>query len=188
MKADLRRSLRRLRPQSFSQPLRRRDRAELPFVRDAALIGPPLLLDTTVYIDVLDGTASGEVDRLLETRVIQHCAIAVAELCHNFGRLSPDHPGSAAILSVLEETVEMIPAHRLQAPSEGVLLEAGILAGLLCRLGSLPKGQESAALNDAVIYLHALERGYVVLTRNLRDFDLISQIVPAGRVLFYDRV
>ena len=31
----------------------------------------------------------------------------------------------------------------------GLLLEAGILAGLLFRLGRLPKGQEVAAFNDA---------------------------------------
>ena len=49
-------------------------------------------------------------------------------------------------------------------------------------------GQEVAALNNATIYLHALERGYVVLTRNLRDFDIMNQIVPSGRVLFYRTV
>ena len=33
--------------------------------------------------------------------------------------------------------------------------------------------------------LHALERGYTVLTRNIRDFDFMNQIMPSGRVLFY---
>jgi predicted nucleic acid-binding protein len=42
-----------------------------------------------------------------------------------------------------------------------------------------------AALNDATIYLHALERGYAALTRNIRDFDLMNQILPEGRVVFY---
>jgi hypothetical protein len=27
-----------------------------------------------------------------------------------------------------------------------------------------------------------------VLTRNLRDFDVMNQILPDGRVLFYERV
>ncbi len=42
-----------------------------------------------------------------------------------------------------------------------------------------------AALNGATIYLHALERGYAVLTRNIRGFDLMNHILPAGKVLFY---
>lgn len=42
-----------------------------------------------------------------------------------------------------------------------------------------------AALNDATIYLHAPERAYTVLTRNICGFDIMNQIVPPGRMLFY---
>jgi hypothetical protein len=35
--------------------------------------------------------------------------------------------------------------------------------------------------------LQALERGWTVLTRNVRDFDCFDQILPADRVLFYQR-
>lgn len=42
-------------------------------------------------------------------------------------------------------------------------------------------------LNDASLYLQALERGWIVLTRNLRDFDYLDQLLPAGRVLFYEQ-
>jgi hypothetical protein len=51
----------------------------------------------------------------------------------------------------------------------------------------LRAGQELAALNDATLYLHALSYGQVILTRNLRDFDLLNQILPDGHVLFYER-
>jgi predicted nucleic acid-binding protein len=82
--------------------------------------------------------------------------------------------------------IEEIPLHRLDdAISAGVILEAGNLSGLVFRLGGFQPGQEVAALNDATIYLHALEHGYTVLTRNIRDFDFMNQIVPPGRVLFY---
>jgi hypothetical protein len=64
-------------------------------------------------------------------------------------------------------------------------LEAGILSGLVFRLGGFQPGQEVAAPNNATVCLHALERGYAVLTRNIRDFDFMSQILPPGRVLFY---
>ena len=69
--------------------------------------------------------------------------------------------------------------------SAGVLLEAGILSGPVFRLGGFQPGREVAAMNDATIYLHALEHGYTVLTRNIRDFDLMNQIVSPGRVLLY---
>jgi predicted nucleic acid-binding protein len=42
-------------------------------------------------------------------------------------------------------------------------------------------------LNDASLYLQAMERGWIVLTRNLRDFDYLDQLLPAGRVLFYEQ-
>lgn len=187
MKVDLARSLRRIRPEAFTGTLARRPNDELPFVGDAPPAGPPLLLDASVYVDVLEGSAPPEVEAILETRSVYHLGVAVGELCHNFGRLSPSHPGTAAILQVLKEIVEIIPRHRLEAPTTGALIEAGILAGLLFRLGNLPKGQEVSAFNDAAIYLHGLERGYTVLTRNVRDFDFLNQIVPAGRVLFYER-
>jgi hypothetical protein len=49
-------------------------------------------------------------------------------------------------------------------------------------------GERTAALNDATIYLHALERGNTVMTRNIRDFDFMNQILPSGRGLFYRAV
>jgi predicted nucleic acid-binding protein len=42
-------------------------------------------------------------------------------------------------------------------------------------------------LNDASLYLQALERGWIVLTRNIRDFDLFDQLLLADRVLFYEQ-
>ncbi len=62
------------------------------------------------------------------------------------------------------------------------------MSGVAFRLGGFQPGQEVAALNDATIFLHALDRGYTVLTRNIRDFDFMNQIVPSGRVLFYRAV
>jgi predicted nucleic acid-binding protein len=87
----------------------------------------------------------------------------------------------------VERTVDDIPAHRLQTPSGTTVMEAGILAGLLFRLGGFPAGQEVTALNDATLYLHALANGQAILTRNLRDFDVLNQVLPEGEVLFYER-
>jgi predicted nucleic acid-binding protein len=186
LRADLARSLRRIRPERFNGLLLRRDDADLDFVHDAPLVGAPLLLDTCVYIDGLEGSLPPPVETLLQARSLMHLSVVLGELSHNFGRLDPRHPRTRDYLGELAGTIGDIPRHRLDdGVSAGVLLEAGILAGLVFRLGGFQPGQEVAALNDATIYLHALERGYTVLTRNIRDFDFMSQIVPSGRVLFY---
>jgi predicted nucleic acid-binding protein len=144
------------------------------------------LLDTCVYIDILEASLPPEVERLLPARELQHLSIVLGELAHNFGRLNPAHPGTRQHLEALAGVIEDIPLHRLDdSISAGVSPEAGILAGLVFRLGGFQRGQEVAALNDATIYLHALEHGFTVLTRNVRDFDLMNQVVPAGRMLLY---
>ena len=188
MISDLRRALRRIKPHRFTQPLRRRQNAVLPFVTISPRPGRELLLDTSVYIDVLQGRTPVEVDTLLQIRTLNHLSVCVAELVHAFGRLDPRHAGTEATLKELTKTVADIPPHRLHAARADVVIAAGILAGLLFRLGGLQTGQEVAAMNDATLYLHGLANGHAVLTRNVRDFDLMNQIIPDGQVLFYERV
>jgi predicted nucleic acid-binding protein len=60
-----------------------------------------------------------------------------------------------------------------------------MLAGLAARLLRVERAERPLLLNDASLYLQALERGWAVLTRNVRDFDIFDQLLPASRVLFY---
>ena len=183
---ELARSLRRIKPQKFTQPLRYRPASALPFVSGAPLAGPELLLDTCVYIDVLTARSPPALDRLLEGRTINHCAVCLAEFLHHFGRLTPNHPDTKNTLRQISQyVVREIPPHRLSAASVAEVAEAGILAGLLFRLGNLAPGQEVKALNDATVFLHARAHGWTVVTHNQRDFDLLNQILPDGQVLFY---
>lgn len=165
--------------------LPRRADAELTFVEAAPAIGPPLLLDSCVHVDALEGSLPAAAEALLRARTVMHLSVVLGELAHNFGRLNPGEPRNAAHPRQLAAVIGAVPRHRLEAPGAGLVLEAGILAGLLFRLRGLQPGREVAALNDATIYLHALERGQVVLTRNIGDFDAMQQLVPAGRVIFY---
>ena len=64
--------------------------------------------------------------------------------------------------------------------------EAGILAGLIARLRHYGKTEQRKALNDALIFLSSAKSGLVVLTRNLSDFDLLMQLAPWGKAVFYD--
>jgi len=158
----------------------------LLFAQDVPLTGEPMLLDTCAYIDALTDRLPPRVDALVQTRKAIHLSVVIGELSHSFGRLDPRHPATKPYLQELAGVIDDIKPHCLDdAISAGVLLEAGILSGLVFRLVGFQPGQEVAALVDATIYLHAMERGYEVLTRNVRDFDVMQQIVPGGRVLFY---
>ncbi len=188
MALDLAGALRRLKPEKRTQPLVRRPDEALDFVDDAALAGPPLLLDTTVYIDVLQDRAPPALDDLLRVRQVTHSSVAIGELVHPFGRLDPAHPGTGAVLGAIRTAIESIPAHRLSTPSVQAVAEAGIVTGVVARLRDLPRTDRQPFMNDATLFLQALENGAVLLSRNIGDMDLIEQLVPSGRVLFYRQV
>ena len=40
-------------------------------------------------------------------------------------------------------------------------------------------------MNDALLFATARKYGCVVLSRNVRDFDLLQQLDPSGKVMFY---
>jgi hypothetical protein len=57
----------------------------------------------------------------------------------------------------------------------------------LARISGQDRARMPALFNDACLHLQALESGWVILTRNVADFDLLDQLLPAGRVLFYEQ-
>ncbi|MER8575772.1 hypothetical protein NKG99_32205 [Mesorhizobium sp. M1409] len=187
MAFDLGGALRSLKPQRRRAGLERRPDSALSWAGDQPPVGGVLLLDTSVYLDVLQGRTPEAVDNLLTYRLCHHSAICLAELSHVFGRLDPAHPTTKSVLGAVADTIEDIPAHRLHAPDATAWGRAGMLAGLLFRLSHLPKGNghERRFLNDALIFHQAGMLGATVLTGNVGDFDYLSQLVPSVRVTFY---
>lgn len=184
---DLSETLRSLKPHRRQGALARRADDDLPWVDDEQTIGGPLFLDTTVYLDVLQGRSPAEVDRLLTYRLCHHSAVCLSELTHAFGRLDPKHTLTKTVLKTIQGTLADIPEHRLHAPDTAIWGQAGILAGLLFRMSNLPKGEghERKFVNDALVFLQARQLGASVLTGNIRDFDFLSQLVPMGRIVLY---
>lgn len=176
-------SIRRIKPQRRSVSLHRRANAELPFITIHSFAGREVLLDTSVYVDVLQGRTPIETDRILQTRIVNHSTVALAELTHLFGALDPRHPKTASVLRPLAETIDDIPAHRLNSPSARSFAEAGMLAGLVTRLTGQPR--TISLLNDALLFLQAAETGCDLLTRNARDFDWFDQLLPGTGLLLY---
>jgi hypothetical protein len=126
-----------------------------------------------------------EVDRILETRIVNHSTVALAELTHLIGALDPAHRGTAGALKSIGQTIDDIPTHRLTAPSIRTCGEAGMLAGLVTRLTG--QGNSIALLNDAMLFLQAAEMGLDLLTANVSDFDFFDQLLPGTGILLYQR-
>ena len=132
--------MRRLKPHKRLERLTRRADFELAWASDEPLIGGALILDTSVYLDVLQARTPDAVDELLTYRVCHHSAVCLAELTHVFGRLDPAHPSTSGVLQTVRDVIEDIPQHRLQAPDTAMWGEAGMLAGELFRLQRRAEG------------------------------------------------
>ena len=146
---------------------------------------PKLLLDTTVYIDELQGRLSEDVEVSLRLTEVWHSGVTEAELMALSGLLDHSHPGTKRALQQVVASVERRPWHRILIPDREVWREAGMLAGLLARLQHYGKAEHRRVLNDALILLSAEKYGCNVLTRNVSDFDLLMQLRPSAIAVFY---
>lgn len=182
MSIDLAGTLAKLQPSSTR--LQRRPNAALPFC-DAALLPEPILYDTTVYIDVLHGRLSDHLKREIARLEPWHCSVAESEMTYLCGRLDPAHYGTGHVVRQIGSIVDHWPPNRVLIPDRAIWREAAILTGILSRLQHARDEDREQTMNDALIFLSALQHGCTVLSRNVRDFDLLMQLVPAGKAVFY---
>jgi predicted nucleic acid-binding protein len=176
---DVDRALRRLRPGRRRRSLARRDISLLPFVSIRTPPSRNLLLDTSVYVHAGQGKLPGAVAGFIESSRIHHSSV-----CY----LDPLDPRSAGNTAFIADTLRRIPAHRTVGPDAEIFVEAGILSGTLARLQGIATTASRKLLNDALTLLTARKHGLVVLTADIADFDLLSQLRPDCRVLFYSAV
>jgi predicted nucleic acid-binding protein len=153
----------------------------------------PVLLDTNVFINALAGRGPTVLRGLLE--VLPRLFVAAptrAELAWVRGRLSPDHPGTAKVLSVYKGVLSRIDPAKVLMPTDADWLAAGELAGRAARTIA-GGGRKSATafdrvelISDALIAILARSVRYTVVTEDT-DFHVLSQLLPGLQVLFYDR-
>ena len=186
MSSEFRQSLRRLKPEKRRKSLSRRPRAELRFLSDLKPPFPKLLLDTTVYIDALQGRLPEEALIVQWAGGPWHSTVTEAELAAAAGVLDPAHAHTPRAIAEVAESIDARPAHRILNPDRETWREAGILAGLLARLQHYGKSERRRTFNDALIFLSAAKNGCAVLTRNAADFDLLMQLDARGQAVFYD--
>ena len=165
--------------------LTRRIDRDLPFVSPGSIGGQGLLLDTCVYIDQMQDRSPQILDDLIAQRQVNHSTVAVQELIHTVGVLKPSDTRTAGVIEVIGKQIRAMPPHRIFAPDTESLGRAALLSGILCRLQGYEKDGKLRALQDCVLFLQAQKLGLVVLTANVGDYDVLHQLIPAGRVLFY---
>lgn len=163
---------------------RRRD-SELPFANADELAGQALLLDTCAYIDQMQGRAPAIVEALVDARHVNHSTVAIQELMHTPGVLNPADARTATVIDAVRSQIAAMPDYRVFAPDVDVLGRAALLAGILCRLQGYTRDDRFKALQDCTLFLQAHKLGFTVLTANIAEFDLLLQLVPTGRALFY---
>jgi hypothetical protein len=167
--------------------LARRGDNELPFVNANLIGGQGLLLDTCVYIDQMQDRSPQMLDDLIAQRQVNHSTVAIQELMYTVGVLNPSDARSAGVLAEIGKQIKAMSPHRIFVPDIEVLGRATLLSGILCRLQGYDKEAKLRALQDCVLFLQARKLGLVVLTANVGDYDMLLQLIPAGRALFYRR-
>src|SRR6266852_4361100 len=144
-----------------------------------------LLLDTSVYIDQMQNRSPQILDDLVAQRQVNHSTVAIQELMHTVGVLNPSDARTAGVITEIGKQIKAMPPHRIFAPDIEALGRAALLSGILCRLQRYEKAGKLRALQDCVLFLQAQKLGLVVLTANVSDYDILLQLIPTGRALFY---
>jgi predicted nucleic acid-binding protein len=161
----------------------------LPFDAGAIDAAMPVLLDTTVYIDALKPPGlPGPIAALVARNVVLHCAIACAELAVSIGHLDPAHPQTALHRTSLEDILSRMAPARIVAPSADAWTEAALIAGILARTQGYARENRRGLLHDALMLLTAVEANASLISRNIRDMDLLLRLRPDARVLLYDLI
>jgi predicted nucleic acid-binding protein len=183
---DLRSSLRKHKPDKRILRLVPRPEHRLAEWTSLVVAGPAvLLLDTNVYINRAAGRLAPALRSILDSALLFHCSVALAELAVGVANADPSHADWLAMRDHYGALFALIPASRLVTPDAQVWVDAGVIAGILARTQGCQPHQRKECLNDALIFLTAAKAGIPVLTSNRTDFDLIQQIAPEGRFLHY---
>jgi len=133
----------------------------------------------------LKGQLPPEAERLVQDRLVSHSTICVSELVFATGRLDPADGRTRTVVEAIERLIDSIPEHRLFVPPPDAGIEAAVLAGVISRIMGYDSDNRRKAVADVTLFLQARRIGHIVLTRNVSDFDLLQQMHPESKVLFY---
>lgn len=182
---DIRKALRATRAARRTQTLSARSDKDLTFLEALPEAGDAIMLDACVYIDQLQGKTPAAVEARITARSSFHSSLALSEICFPFGRLDPADARTAPALRAIEDLIAAIPERRILAVSAEAQAKGAILAGVMARNLGLNESQRRKCLMDAMLAAHAAEEQLLLITRNVGDFDRLSQLAPRLKVAFY---
>jgi len=178
-------TLRRLKPDKHRRQLRPRAESELEFIGTTSHRPAKLLYDTTVYIDILLGRFPRQGEAMLRATEAWHSPVTEAELAATCGLLDPAHFQTPKIIEQIAAVIDRRPSYRTITPDPEIWREAGVLSGTLARTQGYGREERRRALDHALLFATARKYGCVVLSRNVRYFDLLQQLDPSVTVMFY---
>ena len=183
---DLAASLRRIKVDKRRAQLRPRPATALIAAADVGGAGrATILLDTNVYIQSAAGRLAAPVEDLVGRGLLFHCSVCVSELTTGVANADPTHASWSALSAHYAALIASIPQTRLLTPDPEIWAEAGLIAGALARTQNFQQHQRKECLADALIFLTAAKAGLPVLTANRDEFDLIQQLAPRGRFIYF---
>ena len=176
LSSEFQATLRRLKTDKHRAQLNPRAESELEFIGTTSHRFPKLLYDTTVYIDILQGRFPQQGEAMLRATEVWHSPVTEGELAATCGLLDPAPSQTPKIIKQVAAVIERRPSYRTLTPDPEIWREAGVLSGTLAR---------TQVLNGALLFATARKYRCAVLSRNVRDFDLLQQLDPSGKVMFY---
>jgi predicted nucleic acid-binding protein len=182
---EIDRILRRCRAALDQNALPLRDVTDLDHFDDGEVAGERVLLDTCVIIDQLQGRLPDEVEDRISARTIVHSPIVLGEMSFLIGNLDPRNAETVKAVSLITSLLGRIPDHRILPLAPEDLIRGNILSGVMARVLGYPKEARRKAQNDAALAAQASRLGCLLVTRNVADFDRLSQLEPKMRVAFY---
>ena len=133
----------------------------------------------------MGGSLPAEVENLLDSALMWHCSVCIAELTVGIANYDPGAREARRVRRQYGILLDAIPNTRLLVPDADTWHLAGVISGTLARTQRFQRHQRKECLNDALIYLTAAKRGLPVLTANRIEFDMIQQIAPGGNFLHF---
>jgi len=182
---DIDKVLRRCRTALDIKELPARHHDELDLFEAEELVGERVMLDTCVFIDQLHGKLPAAVESRILARTIVHSPIVMGEMSFLIGALDQNHVATSGVVDQIFTLLRAMPAHRILSLTFEDTVRGNILAGAMSRILGYPKNARRKAQNDAILAAQASRLGCLLVTRNIADFDRLSQLEPKLRVAFY---
>lgn len=182
---DIEKLLRRCRHALARAELPLRSDDELDFLADGDMVGEQIMLDTCGYIDQMQGRLPISVAQRVEARTTVHSPIVLGELSFLFGNLDPRDSRIEAALAAIQMMLSAIGEHRIIPLTHEDMMRGMILSGCLARLLNRQGASRRNVQNDSILAAHAARTGNLLVTRNIADFDRLSQLEPRLKVSFY---